>query len=126
MVILFDIWRYFPYAFLMILARLQSIPKTLYEAAEVDGAGSWAKFRHITMPELSFVLGSIVVLRWIWNFTKFDDVWLLSRNVVTVTVYAYLRAFQSFDLGQAAAISSLLALGLIASVSLYVKKVLRW
>jgi multiple sugar transport system permease protein len=126
MVILFDIWRYFPYAFLMILARLQSIPKALYEAAEVDGAGSWAKFRHITMPELSFVLGSIVVLRWIWNFTKFDDVWLLSRNVATVTVYTYLRAFQSFDLGQAAAISSLLALGLIASVSLYVKKVLRW
>ena len=65
------------------------------------------------------------MLRWIWNFTKFDDVWLLSRNVVTVTVYTYLRAFQSFDLGQAAAISSLLALGLIASVSLYVKKVLR-
>lgn len=126
MVILFDIWRYFPYAFLMILARLQSIPTTLYEAAEVDGAGSYAKFKYITLPELSFVLGSIVVLRWIWNFNKFDDVWLLSRNVVTVTVYTYLRAFQNFNLGQAAAISGLLALGLIASVSLYVKKVLRW
>ncbi|MFZ5437015.1 MAG: carbohydrate ABC transporter permease [Bacillota bacterium] len=126
MVIIFDIWRYFPYAFLMILAKLQAIPGTLYEAAEVDGAGAWAKFRYITLPELSFVLGAVVVLRWIWNFNKFDDVWLLSRSVITVTVYTYLRAFQTFNLGQAAAISGLLVVGLVAFVSFYVKKVLRW
>ncbi len=126
MVIAFDIWRYFPYAFLMILAKLQAIPGTLYEAAEVDGAGAWAKFRYITVPEIGFVLGAVVILRWIWNFNKFDDVWLLSRSVITVTVYTYLRAFQTFNLGQAAAISTFLVVGLIALVSFYVKKVLRW
>lgn len=126
MVIIFDIWRYFPYAFLMILAKLQSIPRTLYEAAEVDGAGAWAKFRYITLPELGFVIGAVVVLRWIWNFNKFDEIWLLSRNVVTVTVYTYLRAFQTFNLGQAAATSGILVVGLVVFVSIYVKKVLRW
>ncbi|MDI7246926.1 MAG: sugar ABC transporter permease [Bacillota bacterium] len=126
MVIIFDIWRYFPYAFLMILAKLQSIPGTLYEAAEVDGAGAWAKFRYVTLPELGFVIGAVVVLRWIWNFNKFDEIWLLSRNVVTVTVYTYLRAFQTFNLGQAAAASGILVVGLVVFVSIYVKKVLRW
>ena len=49
-VIIFEIWRYFPLAFLFILARLQAVPKELYEAAEVDGAGPLQKFTNITLP----------------------------------------------------------------------------
>lgn len=126
MVILFDIWRQFPFAFLMILARLQSIPSSLYEAAEMDGAGGWAKFRGVTLPELSFVIGSVVVLRWIWNFNKFDEIWLLSKNVQTATVYVYLKGFQTYHLGEAAATSTVLVALLIVFVWVYVKKVLKW
>ncbi len=61
-VIIFDIWKHFPLAALMILARLQSIPKELYEAAAMDGYGAWGQFRHITLPECAFVLGAVVIL----------------------------------------------------------------
>ena len=55
-VIFFEIWRYFPLAFLFILARLQAIPKDLYEAADVDGAGPFRKFFYITLPQITAIL----------------------------------------------------------------------
>jgi len=69
--ILFNIWRNFPFTYLMILSKLQAINDTYYEAADLDGASGWQKFRHVTLPELYFVLGAIVILRMIWNFNKF-------------------------------------------------------
>ena len=126
MVMLFEVWRYFPFAFLMLLARLQSIPTSLYEAAEVDGAGAWAKFRFVTLPELSFVVGALVILRWIWSFNKFDDIWLLTRSVQTVTVYTYLRGFVTYRIAEAAAASTLLVLFLVGFVAVYGRKVLKW
>jgi len=63
LVIVFTAWRYFPFAMLMILARLQALDQTLYEAAEVDGAGALAKFWYVTLPELRYVIGAIFVLR---------------------------------------------------------------
>ena len=67
LVIIFEAWRYFPFAMLMILARLQAVDRTLYEAAEVDGASTWQKFLHVTLPELRYVLGAIFLLRLIWE-----------------------------------------------------------
>ncbi|MBZ0294704.1 MAG: sugar ABC transporter permease, partial [Anaerolineae bacterium] len=78
LVILFQGWRYFPFAMLMILARLQAIDNTLYEAVDVDGGNAWAKFRYVTLPELRYVLGAIFLLRLLWTFNKFDDIWLLT------------------------------------------------
>jgi len=63
LVTIFTAWRYFPFAMLMILARLQAIDKTMYEAASVDGANAWNKFRNITLPELRYVLGAVFLLR---------------------------------------------------------------
>ena len=74
LVILFEAWRYFPFAMLMILARLQAIDDTLYEAAAVDGANPFQKFFYITLPELRYVLGAIFLLRLMWTFNKFDDI----------------------------------------------------
>ena len=59
-VIIFEIWRYFPLAFLFILARLQAVPKELYEAAEVDGAGPLQKFINITLPQITAVILSLI------------------------------------------------------------------
>jgi len=125
--IIFNIWRSFPFSYLMILSRLQSIDSSGYEAAEIDGASSWQKFRYITFPELYFVIGSIVILRVIWNFNKFEDVYLLTDNVKVLSVYTYFKAFTGvMDQGQGAALALIQFLLLIGFILFYVKKVLKW
>lgn len=126
MVIIYDSWRYFPFAFLLILARLRSIPPELYEAARIDGAGRWAQFRDITLPELKFVLATVFLLRWIWNFNIFADVWLFTKNVPVLGTFVYQVGFNSFNQGLAAATAMLMVLGLFVMVSGYVYVVMDW
>jgi multiple sugar transport system permease protein len=101
----------------MILSRLQAIDETLYEAAELDGCNSWTKFRYVTLPELYFILGSLILLRIIWNFNKFEEVYLITDNVRVLSIYTYLTAFTgALDLGRGATlavIQFLLLLGFI-------------
>jgi multiple sugar transport system permease protein len=128
LVIVFEAWRYFPFAMLMILARLQAVDRTLYEAAEVDGANTWQKFRNVTLPELRFVLGAVFLLRLIWTFNKFDDVFLLTgggfgTNVLPVLTYQF--SFKSFDFGKGAANAMILLLILVVFLIVYVTTVMR-
>ncbi len=125
-VIIFNIWHNFPFSFLMILAELQSISGTLYEAAEVDGASAWQKFVHITLPELKFVIGALVILRTIWNFYKFAEVYLLSPAVETLPVYVYEKAFANYNFGQGAAIATILFIFVLGFILYYVRRVLEW
>ena len=125
--IIFSIWKNFPFTYLMLLSRMQAVDKNLYEAADVDGAGAWHKFRFITLPELYFVMGSIVLLRVIWNFNKFEDIFLLTDNVKVLSVYTYFKAFVGVtDLGQGSALVILQFALLIGFIFYYVKKVLKW
>jgi multiple sugar transport system permease protein len=126
MVILFDAWRYFPFAFLMLIARVQAIPEEMYEAARIDGAGRLAQFKDITLPELKYILATVFLLRWIWNFNKFADVWLLTREVTTLPIFTYQTAFANFELGLGAAISMVLFVFLMGFVLLYLNTVLEW
>jgi len=110
-VILFEGWRYFPFAFLFILARLQSIPDDLYQAASVDGATPLQRFIHITLPQLTAVLSTLFLFRFIWTINKFDDIFLLTRGqagtkVMTIRVYDY--AFGEFDIGAGSAVAMVL------------------
>jgi multiple sugar transport system permease protein len=128
LVIVFTAWRYFPFAMLMILARLQALDKTLYEAADVDGAGVWAKFWYVTLPELRYVMGAIFLLRLIWTFNKFDDIWLLTgggfgTNVLPVLTYQF--SFKLNDFGKGAANAMILLLILVVFLVLYVGVVMR-
>lgn len=125
-VIMFESWRYFPFAFLMIIARLQAIPADMYEAAKIDGASRFAQFKDITLPELKYILGTVFLLRWIWNFNVFSDIWLLTRNVQTLPIYAYQTAFANYNQGLAAAISMVLFVALMGFILLYVTWVLEW
>ncbi|WP_266081454.1 carbohydrate ABC transporter permease [Haladaptatus caseinilyticus] len=125
-VIAFDAWRYFPFAFLMIIARLQAIPSDMYEAAKIDGAGRIAQFKDITLAELKYVLATVFLLRWIWNFNKFADIWLLTRKVNTLSLYAYQTAFANYKQGQAAAIAMVLFVALMGFVLVYVSWILEW
>ena len=121
MVVLFAIWRYYPYAFISFLAILQTVDKTLYEAAEMDGANAWQKFKIVTLPAIKPVLATVIVLRSIWMFYMFTDVYLLTNKVNILGVYLYQTAFAFNDLGKAAAISILLFI-IIAAVGLLSRK----
>ncbi|EEV49128.1 carbohydrate ABC transporter permease [Enterococcus faecium] len=123
MVVLFAIWRYYPYAFISFLAILQTVDKTLYEAAEMDGANAWQKFKIVTLPAIKPVLATVIVLRSIWMFYVFTDVYLLTNKVNILGVYLYQTAFAFNDLGKAAAISILLFIIIAAVVLLSRKKV---
>ncbi|MBN1519320.1 MAG: sugar ABC transporter permease [Spirochaetales bacterium] len=116
LVCLFDIWRVFPFALIMILSSLQAIDSSVYEAAAIDGAGPWTVFRRITLPEILPVVASVVTLRSIWNFYKFEDVYLLTKQVPLIGVYLYRTAFTVNDLGLASAISVVLFLIIMGAV----------
>jgi len=105
-VIAFEAWRYFPLSFLFILARLQALPSDLYEAAEMDGATPLQKFRYITLPQLLGILLILFMLRFIWTFNKFDDIFLLTGGAAgtrTLTVNVYEQGFALADIGAGAA-----------------------
>ncbi|NTU85891.1 MAG: sugar ABC transporter permease [Chloroflexales bacterium] len=128
MVILFEGWRYFPFAFLFFLARLQALPEELYEAAAVDGALPSQRFLYITLPQLWGVFATLFLLRFIWTFNKFDDIYLLTgggagTEIITVQIYEYLTGRN--NVGAAAALAVVLALFLIILVPLYVRFVAR-
>lgn len=125
LVVLFDIWRVAPYSFLLILAALQAIDRDIYEAAEVDGANVWRKFWAITFPEILPTIGAIVSLRTIWNFYKFDDIYLFTKNVPVLGVYLYQTAFASHNNGMAAAITIVLFLIVFTFVVFLGRKVIR-
>jgi multiple sugar transport system permease protein len=123
LVVLYAIWRYFPYAFISFLAILQTIDKTLYEAAEVDGASAWEKFKIVTLPAIMPVLLTVVTLRAIWMFYMFEDVYLLTNKVNILGIYLYETAFAFNDLGKAASISVILFIVLFTVIMLARKRV---
>ena len=112
MVILFQTWRYFPFAFLFLLARIQAIPDDMYEAAKVDGATPINRLIYITLPQLRAVFGTLFLLRFIWTFNKFDDVFLLTgaisqTKVIPVQIFELL--FTESNVGQASAVAVIMA-----------------
>ena len=128
MVIAFQVWRYFPFAMLLVLARLQSIPTDLIEAAQVDGAGPWARFRHVILPELRYVLAVVFVLRFVWTFNKFEDVYLLTEGEGNTAVLPILirNYVDGGALGPASACAVMLTLVLLVVVILHQIKVTQW
>jgi multiple sugar transport system permease protein len=77
-VVLIGSWKLFPFVVIAVLARLQTIPLPLYEAARIDGASAWARFCDITLPQLRGVLALVIVLRTIWDFKEFDLIYLMT------------------------------------------------
>jgi multiple sugar transport system permease protein len=121
-VIAFEAWRYFPFSFLFVLARLQAVPGDIEEAARIDGATPSQLFAYVIWPELRPVIATLAVLRFIWTFNKFDDVYLLTggsagTQVASVRVYQLLTT--QFDVGQAAAQAAVLAVILLVCLVVY-------
>jgi multiple sugar transport system permease protein len=109
-VILVGAWKFFPFVVIAVLARLQSIPDALYEAARIDGASRFAQFRDITLPQIAGVLSIVVLLRSIWDFKEFDLIYLMTGGgpaggTETMPILVYRQAFQLLNFGRGAAVS---------------------
>ncbi|MET9468824.1 sugar ABC transporter permease [Streptomyces sp. NPDC006544] len=107
-------WHYTGYNAVILLARLQSVPAELYDAAAVDGAGAWTSFRHVTLPGLRPALLLTTVLSTIGTLQIFDEPYVLTGGgpdnaTLTIGVYLYQNAFKYFDFGYASAIAYALA-----------------
>lgn len=108
-----NVWSTSGYFMIAFLAGLQAIPKSLYEAAEVDGAGAWAKFWKVTVPGLRPTIFFVVTLGLIGSFQVFDQIYVMSNGgpvnaTTTVSYYIYNSAFKYFRFGYASAASIVL------------------
>ena len=107
-IIVVGAWKYFPFVVIAVLARLQTIPDPLYEAARIDGAGPIARFFDVTLPQLRDVLTVIILLRAIWDFKEFDLIWLMTgggpiNSTQTLPLVVYQEAFGLNQMGMASA-----------------------
>ncbi len=109
-----NIWLGFPFMMIIALGALQSIPDSLYEAADIDGASRWSQFRHITVPLLKPVMVPAITLGVIWTFNNFNVVWLVSNggepsdSTHILVSWVYKAGFTYFRMGYAAAFSMLI------------------
>lgn len=107
------VWKSFPFFTITLLAALQSIPETLYEAARVDGASPWQQFRYVTWPGIQGPALLAVLLNALWTFREFDIIYASTRGgpagaTETLGILVYREAFESFRFGTAAAIGVLM------------------
>jgi multiple sugar transport system permease protein len=122
-VIVPTIWKAYPFFTLTLLAALQSIPGTLYEAADVDGASAWQRFAHITWPGIRGAAVLALVLNGLWAFREFDIIFAATgggpaKATETLGIRAYNEAFGYFYMGRAAVVGVLMLLIALAFVML--------
>ena len=108
--IIMRVWQMSGYYMLLFLAGLQTIPETLYEAAEVDGASSWQRFTRITVPMLSNTTFVVVILLIIESFNMFESIFVMTEggplgSTSTIMYYIYEQGFMSYNMGYASALA---------------------
>lgn len=126
-VILVGAWKYFPFVVIAVLARLQTIPDSLYEAARIDGAGPVARFLDVTLPQLRDVLVVIILLRAIWDFKEFDLIFLLTGggpviSTQTLPLLVYKEAFALNQMGMASAYAVVMMAIMLVFMIVYMRR----
>lgn len=120
-------WKFFPFVVIAVLARLQTIPEQLYEAATIDGAGPIGRFFDITLPQLRDVLTIVILLRTIWDFKEFDLIFLLTgggplNNTRTLPLIVYQEAFGLNRMGMAATYAVAMMLIMLVFMLVYLHR----
>lgn len=134
-IMIMSIWAGLGYNMILLLAGLQTIPSVLYEAADIDGAGSWQKFWHITLPLLRPTLLFVLIMSVVNSFQVFEQVYIMTGGTgegvggvldcaLTLVAYLYEKGFERFEMGYASAIAYIL-FGFIFIVTLINLKVVR-
>ena len=124
--IMLNVWKYTPFVIICVLARLQTVPLELYDAAKVDGAGPIRRFIDVTLPQLKEVLVVVVVFRTIWTFNKFEEIYLLTRggpgtSTYNLAVYAFDQSIASLRLGVGAATGVVMMAMLLGGSIVYLR-----
>ncbi len=125
-----NVWRWFPFFTVIILAALQTIPRELGESADIDGAGYFARLLYVELPTIGQVLKVVVLIASLWAINIFDAIWLLTRGgpvyrTTTLPILIYYKGFQEHRISQAAAISLLMFAILLVYGILYMRRVMR-
>jgi len=119
--ILAALWLYAGFNMIYFLAALQNVPRDLVEAATVDGANAWHRFRHVTVPAIAPVAGFVVLMSFIGSMQLFELPWVMldgpgpENRGLTIVMYLYMTGFETGDLGCASAIGWILAIILLAA-----------
>jgi multiple sugar transport system permease protein len=128
--IIINSWQFMPFGTLLMLAALQTIPKSLYDASKVDGASPWQTFKYITYPLIASMIGFVFFLAFAWNFNSFGLIWTTtqggpvnSTEILPVSIYR--TAFRASNMGESSAISTMIAIFLIVIGFLFFKYVLK-
>ena len=121
-VLIAEVWRWIPFATIFLLAGLQIVPRTVTEAAAIDGAGSWRTLRHVTLPLMLPVVIPVVIFLFVWAMKVFDTIFVLtrggpSRATTTLNFLVYRQGFEQFDFGSAAATAYLLSLLTVLAIA---------
>ena len=122
--IVVSVWMYTPFVVISVLARLQTIDPSVIEAATMDGAGPWRRFWYITLPELKPVLLTLVLLRVMFMFTKFDIVYLFAgsgQEVRTLPLLTFQRIFGESRLGPGATLAVMMFVLLVIFTTVYLR-----
>ena len=123
--IVLNAWHWFPFFFVVILGALTTVPEELYEAAAIDGANGLSRFKHITLPLVSRILGIVGLVGTLWSFNVFDTIRLVTRggpadSTFTAPLYVYETAFNRFQMGKSSAASVILmAIMVIFAIGFY-------
>jgi len=126
-IIVVGAWKFFPFVVIAVLARLQTIPETLYEAAKIDGAGPIARFFDVTLPQLRDVLTIVILLRTVWDFKEFDLIYLMTgggpvNGTRTLPLIVYQQAFGLNQMGMAAAYAVSMMLVMLVFMLAYLQR----
>ncbi|MCU1432531.1 MAG: carbohydrate transporter rane protein [Actinotalea sp.] len=121
-----NIWSGYPFFMISLLAGLQGIPRELYEAARVDGAGAWSQFRHITIPQLRPIIISMALLDFIWTTQQFALIWMTTgggpiTSTEVLSTFTYKLAFTRYDFSVASASAVLVLLMSMVLAFFYVR-----
>lgn len=124
--IMLNVWKYTPFVVICVLARLQTVPLELYDAAKVDGAGVVRRFLDVTLPQLREVLIVVIVFRTIWTFNKFEEIYLLTKggpgtSTFNLAVYSFEQSIASLRLGVGAATGVVMMIMLLFGSVVYLR-----
>lgn len=131
--VLTSLWMHVGFNMIYFLAALQAVDKDLYDAANVDGANPWQRFRHVTLPGIRPVAALVVTLATIGSFQLFELPYVMlgqtpgpANSGLTIVMYLYVNGFEAGDLGYAATVGWALALGLLFLSTIQIKLSARW
>jgi len=112
-IVLLSVWKNFGYNMLILVTGLQSIPEDLYEAASLDGAGAWQRFRHVTLPGLAPTFLFVCVITMLGNFQLFSEPYVMTqggplKSTTSIVLLMYEEGFRWWRMGYAAALAFVL------------------